>query len=127
MGSGITDRRRSIMARKVAFNTLPEWARIAIERAGTKGMTQMQSDGGSLQVQYGVARFNGILVAAKGEVVEPGDTTEETISLAELPDWAQRVIRKTAPGSMSQVATDGNTLQIASNGTVSYNGIRVIK
>lgn len=67
-----------------------------------------------------VARANSFTVLA-------GSTNEETINLAALPIWAQQRIRKTETGSMVQVRTNGDSLQIAQDGTATYNGKKVLK
>lgn len=111
--------------RKIPWNELPEWARREIKAAGKRGISQVQRNNDSLQVQNGVARFNGVLVAAKGEKVDLSDTVEETISFANLPEWAKKKIRKAGKFSMVQVSVGSDALQV-SCGSVTFNGITVV-
>jgi hypothetical protein len=84
-------------------------------------MTQCLQDGNVLQVAGGRAFYNGKSVVYSDETLSQ---EEETISLGDLPNWAQRAISNTGRG-MTQLRRDGSMLQI-SDGQARFNGKKVI-
>lgn len=113
------------MARKIAWEDLPEWAKRAIEKAGRFGVTQITRDSASLSVSDGVARYNGVEVAPKGVLVTAEDRQDEVVFEDELPVWARVKVRGASAGGQVQMVNGYDTLQV-SGGVVFFNGRKVI-
>ena len=106
----------------VLFDTLPEWAKKKIEKAG-KSVVQIVRSDGALQVVDGKARFNGAdVVYSEDELTEE----EQTINLIDTPSWVKREIRIAGSDGHAQIQHGLESLRI-SNGEATYNGARVIK
>ena len=106
----------------VNFNTLPEWAKRAIHKAGKEWTTQINREGHALSVKDGVAYFDGQRVLKDNEVTPQ----EETVRIKDLPGWARKTIGATSKDAQVQKMRGEDTLQI-NGGVAFFNGKRVVR
>jgi hypothetical protein len=110
---------------KIAWKDVPAWAQAKIRATGKDSVTQVMSGDVTLSVVGGIATYNGKIVAAPGEVVDPEDNREETINLADLPAWARSTIRNSR--GQCNIVNAGGALQLQRDGTARFNGKLVVK
>jgi hypothetical protein len=107
----------------ILISDLPGWAQRAVLTARMGNINMLNGDD-SLNVNKGIAFFNGKRVVRRGESVKP---FASEIQVSNLPEWAQKEIRKTAGGGhiVQMNRGDGN-LQIRGD-IVYFNGVKVVK